>query len=971
MYQRNKMAVAVALALNAMMASAQTTSAEAPAAPTSAEAPANARVEITGSRIRQVDLETSQPITKITAAQIQASGLVTVGDLLLQMSSSGTPSFSKGQALTSNREQGGQYADLRNLGSKRLLVLVNGKRWTQSVDGYTDMSTIPTAMIDRIEILKDGASSIYGSDAIAGVVNIILKKEIVGGNLSVFGGTNEKGDGKTKDFSLNYGASNDSGSLMFGLTHSQQDPVWARDRDITAYSNGPQHFNAGFGAGPWGRIRAVSSTGAATGMNQYLTHTGTYDGTGTGLNSRDPASYHTYAGVDADTYNSTQDMMFQSPTALTSMFTKGTLNLPGDLRLTTTAMYADRSGTRQVAGYPLNSLTQSKYPVYIDKDDYYNPYGNQVAGAGKGQDLFFYRRTIEVPRTTGNTNQTVHIDSTLEGDFTIRDMPWNWSATYNHSAITGQTLSTGNINLLNLKKALGPSFKNAAGVVQCGTAAAPIALAECVPFDIAGGPSASTPAALAYIMSTGQGTYGSTVNSASADISGEVLQLPGGALGLAGGLEHRAVRGYDRPGQFEQSGYSTDLAAQATNGSYTIREAYLEARAPLLKDKPFIKSLVIDLASRYSDYSNFGSTTNNKASFEWKPISDLLARGTYAEGFRAPTVGDTFGGGSQSYDSYLDTCDSVNGQAARDTAVAARCAAAGVPKGFRQVNQAGAAVPSTGGQSPTPFNTGAGNSSLTPETARTHTLGLVYNPSYVPGLSVSLDYFNIRVDNRIVAVGATYEIDQCYAQGVQSFCDKFKRDPVTGMITTLSRGNSNLGSLQTEGADFAWSYRLPKNRYGSFNLRSESSYVASYRIKSTDTSDWIGYAGEYGINRLKANISLDWSLGNWSSTFTSRYYSQVKSHCWSATAECNHPNDSASWGTGYNEQGALVYSDLNIGYKTPWKGQIMVGSNNVFNKKPRIVYDAGSALGGASSSSSVDPDMPIDRSFYLRYNQAF
>jgi len=170
-----------------------------------------------------------------------------------------------------------------------------------------------------------------------------------------------------------------------------------------------------------------------------------------------------------------------------------------------------------------------------------------------------------------------------------------------------------------------------------------------------------------------QGTYGSTVNSITADVSGELFTLPAGAVGFAGGIEKRDVRGYDRPGQFEQSGYSTDLAAKTTEGRYSVKELYLEANIPLLKDKPFAKLLSIDLASRYSDYDNIGTTTNSKASFMWKPVSDFLARGTWAEGFRAPALGDTFGGGGQSFDSYLDPCDSKFGMAARDPAVALRC----------------------------------------------------------------------------------------------------------------------------------------------------------------------------------------------------------------------------------------------------------------------------------------------------------
>jgi iron complex outermembrane receptor protein len=974
MQQRTKIAMAVAVALQAMTGLAQaqtTTETAAPAGP--------ARVEITGSRIRQVDLETAQPIQVMTQEQIQKTGLITVGDLINNLSAAGTPAFSKGSTLTSNREQGGQFIDMRNLGSNRLLVLVNGKRWTQTVAGYTDVSTIPSSMIERVEILKDGASSIYGSDAIAGVVNFILKKNLEGGQLSIYAGQNELGDGKSKDYTLSYGAGDDKASMMFGLTHTEQGAVWSKDREITATTYGPNHLNAGFGAGPWGRIREVSATGAATGFNQYLNHTGSYMGDGTGSSSRDKANYHNYlptgktTPVDEDTFNSTSQMMFQSPTRLTSIFAKGSIALPYDMRFTTTAMYADRLSSRQNAGYPLNSLTQAKFPVYIDKDSYYNPYGNQGVGipAGTGKDLFFYRRTIEVPRVTDNENRTLHVDAALEGEFSILNKAWNWNVGYNHGAVSGSVLSTGNLNLLSLKKALGPSFKNASGVVQCGTSANPLSLAECVPFDVLGGPSASTAAALKYVMSTGQATYGSTVNSATADITGELFSLPAGGLGMAAGLEHRSVSGYDRPGQFEQSGYSTDLAGNATVGKYTVREAYLEFNIPVLKNLPFAELLSFDIASRYSDYSNFGNTTNSKASFMWKPIKDLLARGTYAEGFRSPAVGDTFGGGSQSFDSYLDPCDSLWGQAAKNADVKARCTAAGVPANFRQVNQAGSPVPSGGAQSPVPFNTGVGNDSLKPETASTKTFGLVYSPSFVNGLTVSVDYFDILVKNRITGVSAPYTISQCYVNNVQFFCNNIKRDPTTGQISSLSRGNTNLGQLGTKGIDLSFSYRLPRTSFGQFNVRSESTYVDSYRIKSTDTSEFINYAGEFGYNRVKSNLALDWNLGNWNATFASRYYSAVKTSCWSETVECSDPTGTASWGEGYNRQGAVVYSDLSIGYSLPWKGKLMVGANNVFNRKPAMVLDAGSAYGGPSSSSSVDPDRPIDRFFYVRYNQSF
>ena len=939
------------------------------------------RVEVTGSRIRQVDLETAQPIQIMNQEQIQKTGLVTVGDILNNLSSAGAPDFSRSGSLTSNTEAGGQYVSLRNLGANRLLVLVDGKRWTQTVDGYTDLSTIPSSMIERMEILKDGASSIYGSDAIAGVINIILKKNMQGGQLSLYTGQNEKNDGKNKDFSLSYGAGDEKASLMFGLSHTEQGVVWPGSRNITATPNGPGHPLDGFGAGPWGRITPVNpatggslSSASAGGWNRYLNHTGSYDGSGVGADSRNPNNYHAYTGAVDDLYNSSQQMHLLSPNKLDTLFVKGEIALPKDMRLKTTAMYSQRESMRQIAGYPLRSDAQGSYPVYVDKDSYYNPYGSSVAGAGLGQDLYFSRRTIELPRQTQNENRTLHIDATLEGEFSVKDLAWNWSVGYNHNKVSGTATDSGNINLLNLKRALGPSFMSGSGVVQCGTPDNPIGLSECTPWDILGGPSASNPEALAYVNTVGTKTYGSTINSATADLAGELFQLPAGAVGVAVGIEHREVKGSDVPDQFSQSGYSTNLAGQATYGRYTVREAYAEVNIPVLRNQPFAELLSFNLATRHSDYSNFGVTNNSKASFMYKPHKDLLTRGTWAEGFRAPTLGDTFGGGSQSYDTFLDPCDTRFGEAGVNAAVAGRCASGfagvnGVAPGYRQLQQSGIPITSSGGtQSITAFQSGAGNQFLSPETATTKTVGFVYSPSYVPGLSVGLDWYNIQVENRITGIGASYVANQCFIQGDSNYCSVIQRDAATGQITTLSRGNANLGEMETEGLDLAINYRLPRTAYGQFSIRNETSYVDKFRTRSTPDQEWNNYAGEYFYNRVKSNTSIDWSLGNWNATWGFRYYSPVKDQCWDAqeNIECSLPNyDSPTWGTGGNKLGSVVVHDLSVGYKTSWDGRILFGINNLFDKSPRIVYST------QADASAVDADSSLDRFFYVRYNQSF
>lgn len=970
MQQRTKIALAVAIALQSMMSIAQAQD-------------SMQRVEVTGSRIRTVDLATSQPVQVMTQEQIQKTGLVTVGDVINNMSSAGSPAFSKGGALTSNRENGGQYANLRNLGSQRLLVLVNGKRWTQTVAGYTDMSTIPSSMIERIEILKDGASAIYGSDAIAGVINIILKKSMEGGQLSLYTGQNQEGDGRNKDFSISYGAGNEKANLMFGLSHTEAGAVWARDREITSYSRGPNFPLENLGAGPWGRIRQVNATGGVltTGFDKILNHTGAQLGDGVGTNSRDRNNYHDVAAttpVTADLFNTTRQMVFAMPSKLDTLFTKGEIKLPYDLNFATTAMYSQRKSMSTTAGYPLQTAAQSKFPVYIDKDSYFNPYGNQGVGIapGTGQDLFFYRRTIEVPRTTENSNRTLHVDATLSGDFAVRGLPWNWSAGWNHSRTDGGTLGTGNTNLLALKRAVGPSFMNAAGVVQCGTAASPIPLGECVPFDILGGPSASTPEALKYIMSTGQATYGSKVDSGTIDFGGELYTLPAGALGFAAGLEHREVSGYDQPGQFEQSGYSTDLAGNATYGRYTVKEAYAELNIPVLKGLPFVESLNFNLATRHSEYSNFGTTNNSKASFTYRPTKDILTRGTWAEGFRAPTVGDTFGGGQQSFDTgWLDPCDSVYGAAATNAAVLGRCTAgfggvAGTPANYRQRIQSGAAITSSAGaQSAYPFNASAGNAFLQPETAVTRTLGLVYNPHFLPGFSAAVDWYSIKIDNRIVAVSSTYIARQCFEEGLSDFCSSIVRDRTTGQVIGLSRGNANLGKIKTEGVDLELRYRLPRFSFGQVNVRSETTYLDEYSTQASATARWNDFSGEYDYPRWKSNLTTDWSLGNWSATWGMRYQSAQNDACLSVRNgwECNLPTVVRPGFTaaGANRLGSLTYHDFNVGYSTAWNGRILLGVNNAFNKKPRFTLD------GASSATTIDADLPIDRFFYVRYNQSF
>ncbi|MGV8961481.1 MAG: TonB-dependent receptor plug domain-containing protein [Stenotrophomonas sp.] len=962
----------IALALTPAFASAQ----DAASAATTLD-----RLEVTGSRIRSVDVETAQPIFTVSSEDIKRSGLVSVGDILQNLTVSGTQTFSKAAVLASNPEQGGQYANLYNLGEMRTLVLVNGKRWSSSLAGFTDMSTIPSSLIERIEVLKDGASAVYGSDAIAGVINIILSKDFDGAEASVYYGQNSRGDGGKTQYNLTLGAAGERSSIMLGASYTKEDPVWAKDRALTRYSYGPNHAEDGLSpAGAWGRFTDPRAAGTA-GTGKYndkgtwvpntwaINHTGSWDTpVGVGSDSSDMANYHPINGDDY--FNATQQMMLNQGSENKSVFAAGTYDINDNLRLKSAVMYSERDSKRQIAGYPLTGTSQANFPVVISNGSVYNPLGMDIPNWG--------RRIFELPRISENNVKSFHFDAALEGNFDFNDRPFDWDVGLNYNQYDVTETSSGNINLLALQKALGPSFINSAGVAQCGTAANPItlgtsaALGQCTPFDVLGGASAATPEALKYINTLLNATSQSKSKQYFANITGGLFDMPGdaGEFAFAAGYEHREVSGYDHPDALSAAGYTTDLAAGAASGKYKADEFYLEFMIPLLRDLPGAKELSLDIASRYSDFDKFGDTINSKFSLTWRPIEDLLVRGTYGEGFRAPTMDDTFGGGSQTFDKFTDPCDASFGML-NDPRVAARCQSEGLASTYRQTDAAGKPITTRDVQGNAAFQSGVGNDQLQPETSKTRTVGLVYSPSYVPGLDVSLDWYKITVDNVITGVSANYVLGQCYQNGVSQFCDQYSRDATTGQVTSLSRGNANLGSLETEGYNFGVRYRLPETAVGTFGVNLDANYLSAYRQQSAKGAEWDSYAGYWNFPRVRATLGLNWAKDALSANWGMRYYGGFRDYCYDEGVECNQPNyqtPNGGWGggEGANKKGAIVYHDVSVTWQAPWDGSVTIGARNVFDKQPPITYSVSN-----SSASQIDPMLDYDRFLFIQYTQRF
>ncbi|MEL3952232.1 TonB-dependent receptor [Stenotrophomonas bentonitica] len=936
----NKLRDAVVLALIASAAGTGSAVAQEATGTTNLD-----RISVTGSRIRQVDVETAQPVLTISRADIQNQGFSSVGDILQNISAAGSPNFSRASPLTSNQEAGGQYIDLRNLGAQRTLVLVNGKRLGISPDGYQDISIIPTSMVERIDVLKDGASSIYGSDAMAGVINIITRKNFDGLEANVYKGQYSQGDGEKETYDFVMGFSGDRGSLTVGAEYHKEEGVWAKDRPFTADTYPDWDPAASLTTvGQWGNWR-VGNAGNWQAPNRGGTALG-------------PGQFHSQ--TSADTSRSSDQMHLLTPLERRSLFVSGNYDITDNVRFTTDLSYTKRESQRQIAGYPLQSTA---FGVPMSADSYFNPTGGVA-------DVNWRRRGWEVPRTTDSTLTTWRFAAALEGSFEIGDRFFSWDVGSLYNENDSLLINNGNFYIPAVADAVGPSFQNAAGQIVCGTPGNEIA--GCVPWNPFAGfgtgavaNSLDDPNVRNYLFREEHATGKTSTHNYFANLSGTIVPLPAGDLGFAVGYEYRKESGAFNPDAIAQSGDSTNLASGPTKGSYALDEFYLELNIPILADLAFAKELTLDLATRYSDFTSFGDTTNNKFGLKWRPIDDLLVRATYAEGFRAPTIGDLYGGTSQTFPTnFVDPCDSVYG----DVRGSARCVQ-DVGQGYRQLQQG--FVPTTGraAQSPVPFNSGS-NPNLTPETSESKTVGFVYSPSYVTGLSVGVDWWSIRIDNTIVTDSPNLIMEDCYVRLIESRCSMFTRDPANGNIVgTLNYGNRNAGYTETEGFDFDISYSRDTD-FGRFSAKSSTTYVGKYEEKSTDDADAVpsqnnGFGAYF---RVRSNLGLGWSMNDLSVNWNLRYYSGTKESC-RFTTRCTLPNYSAPDTLGVispqTELGAVTFHDVQVSYATPWNATVAVGANNVFNKVGPMMTSQ------PSSNFSYYGGYDIGRFLYMKYSQKF
>ncbi len=940
------------------------------------------RIEVTGSRIKRTDMETAQPILAISAEDISRSGLLSVGDVLKEISTNGA---ALGLQTNNGNTTGESRVNLRNCSSNRTLVLVNGRRWIAGLGGSVDVSTIPLAAIRTVEVLKDGASSVYGTDAICGVVNVITKGDFDGAEVSLYNGQTSESDGKRETYSATFGTSNDKANVLFNVSYTKQESIMGGDREISSVPiyNLPANV-----AGNGGRASPTTPYGQfrVAGVSRTLTP----GKAGCVANKAcTPAAAADFKNFDGNTdgYNFAPVNYIQQPFESLALYAQGGYAVTDTINLKTEVLYNERSSQAQLAAQPLGGLA-------IPANSMYNPFGAAIVGASF--------RPIVAPRQYNAQVNTWRFSSSLDGEFEMADRTFTWdtSATFSDNSLTA--LKEGFFESTRFATAIGPSFVSSTGVATCGTVAAPIA--GCVPFNLFGGPDGVTPAMLNYVSVAPRDLAYSKMWDYTGNIQTELFELPAGPVAVNLGTEIRRESGYTSPEPLTVLGQVLgDNAATPTKGGFGLKEVYAEFSIPLLADMDYVKSLELSLSTRYSDYTNFGDTTNNSYKLTYRPVDELLLRASFNEGFRAPSISELYQGQNDSRPTASDPCrtNAASSPYFTTPGVAGRCAAAGLSSTFKQNDaQVRAKV--------------GGNPELQPETSESISTGFVYSPEWVEGLGISADWYRIEIANAIGGYSAQSILNRCYVQGISSACGLISRDFTgtlngnPGEISNVVSLNENFkGGFHVEGIDWNVDYRFTTdigtwranwdNAYtiydGQLGKLSRGDLTLDDAIAGGSSAGRLsaGASGGGTSFRLKSNLTLSWSKDDLRASLTAQYLSKQTEECNAVLTVatglnkpelrnlCSNPDGkrieySFAPGTlniigtegpyATNELKPTVYFDGQVGYTAPWEGDIVVGVRNLLDKDPEIAYSA--------FSNSYDPNYRTPgRFFYVSYTQKF
>ncbi|WP_444926730.1 TonB-dependent receptor plug domain-containing protein [Microbulbifer sp. TRSA002] len=944
--KRNILSSAIKATLGVSVAFGATVQAFAQSVADTNDATLVEEVVVTGSRITRANLEAATPITTVNAESIENSGMVNSADILRSLPATGVSGLSSSNSNFSTSGGGVNTVNLRNLGADRTLVLVNGRRYVSGVAGTSavDWNTIPTELIERVEVITGGASAIYGSDALAGVINVILKDDFEGVSINTsHGETVEYGDDVTDRFNLTAGSNfaDGKGNAVISLTYTDQKGVWARDRKNTEVDDLAECYYSEVSSDCDKEIEPFYSSYSENGRfflpsggNQYTVDNGEV------------------VAWDGDKYgfNRQQFRRYLVPTERYLISSNLSYDLSDSLELFIETSFARTETQTDIEPYPFNAQDALNVDgIHID-----NPYMPEelrnIAVAAGDEYVSFVRRTTELDqRGSYAERQTFRGLMGLRGE--IND--WNWDAYFGQGQMQDSQRSTGQVNVSNFRNALNATLDED-GLIVCADAAA---VAEgCVPINVFGYGTISADAA-EYVTAVSMRDQSTKQTIGGLNVSGELLQLPSGPLSLAAGLEYRDEFAADLPDALTRSGQNGGNRAKATEGSFDATELYVELEAPILSGLPGIQEFSVGAAYRYADYSTVGDTNAYTARFSWMINDALRVRGQYARAVRAPNIEEYYGGGGETFAAITDPCNGVTADSTGTIAenclaipeIAARIASEGVFELSQSETQG------TGGF----VNVGSQN--LEAEVSDSYTLGAVFDHDFgVGSLSVSVDWYSIEIDDLIDTVGRQTSLDFCYQSttGPNEFCNNIVRDSEGGahQLGELTDVNSiyiNEGRLETEGVDLQvqWGMELGA---GQLDLNLVYAHVLEFNeIKFGQTEE---LAGTVGISEnewiASVNYSLDRLTVQWETNFIG---DAVPSKTYDL----------------YNfDVGSFVTHDLYASYQFTDSISANLGINNILDEEaPIILPTVPGNITGHDTASDVYTD--IGRSAFVGVRMDF
>lgn len=875
-------------------------------------------ITVTGSRIDRSTFDTPTPIDVISEEEIRLSGFNNVGDILQR-----APSVGVGVGATNTWYQnnsGASFINLRSLGVDRTLVLVNGRRRVSGsqTSSAVDLTTIPAGMIENIEVITGGASAVYGADAVSGVINVKLRDDYEGLEFSARTGMNKDGNARATTVGAFGGMSfNDGrGSVTLGLNYNDEEPLFKRD--------------AGFVL-PTLRFRAnPADTGPNDGIPDQITemdwhvplasYGGSFfspdfsevfviDDQGGLLRASEFCDVYTgsisYQCNPSVGYNPVDFEVLRHEQEIASTMLNIKYDLNDNLRLYTEASYArtktadNRIGTVTIFT-PLifreNPFLPTSVANYMDSE------GLGVIALSRSNN----DHGIQVARFKRDTYTVV---AGLEGEFLDG---WDWQVSYQYGKYEVAQRTNTHVT---------PRFLAAADAISDPVTGEPIcrdpaARAEgCVPLNMFG-PTSADPAAVAYIAHTRMLDVDNTQTVFSGLLTGDLVELPAGPLGVAIGAEYREERlkAMDDPISAAGLVYTDDVGGPPIDAEFDVGEIFIEAVAPLVANAPFAEELSIEGAVRYSDYNTIGDTTAWKFAGIWAPVEDIRFRATRSQSVRAPSLAELFNPGTQSPTGLNDPCDAAfinNGSPNRP----ANCQALGLPfEGWVDNTLIGRQIFS------------GGNPNLSEETSDSVTVGVILTPRFVEGLRIAVDFWDIEIEDAIGSIGLTDILERCVDLDTidNQFCAQITRQPDFSILR-VDISEINIGKLEASGVDFNVFYQLDlSNADLSFSLGGTYLSKLEELVDATNAETLIIRNGEFNSPDLRMNLATSYNRGPLSATWNMRYIS-------SAEADVQRLTDEVADILGVGSQ---IYHDVTATYEINDTYSVFGGINNAFDTAP-------------------------------------